>query len=530
MDTTGPASPPALQGSHLRTAILSPPVPYMPIQELSQANSIVIPECGRLVLPAQLPPYDDGPCVWFAAIPPPLTKSNLASVCAHFGTVKALIFPPAPSIDKALMIFKTPREATLCCHTLLANLTAANAGRRMCATIPGAHNPPTEEPLGTCIWFGGSCGVATEAELQRALSAAGLPNPRHIIRVTGTTPGLIFELQSISFVPRSLQCLMPVAQEGDRQPPPATTPAPWPTRASGAESMALPPHLLPPPEPSPMDIAAPTVPPPHPPPPPWHQTVDLQRAPSGPSTSSLPEALPRPPIAPPSAPPPPLPPPDQPPPPPPPPPPYSQPPLPDSSPPPPPPPPTNPKVEHPEPPSRRRTTRFSDLPAAEGRSVGPAVASPAGGTLGPPWVGHLAKSGMNLCKVLCSAKPKVSDGGLEGQEPLGWPTVLDVRIRVDLSSVLKQMFQSFTPDKRAIRRLMPVSAASDKGPLLDFVKYLTTRSRAGVVHLDKKEGVGPRTLYLIPPSKQNCELMGVGWEPKESVIVLVVSGEGGKRA
>lgn len=146
----------------------------------------------------------------------------------------------------------------------------------------------------------------------------------------------------------------------------------------------------------------------------------------------------------------------------------------------------------------------------------------------PTWVGHLAKSGKNLCKVACNEKAREGDKGLEGQEPLDWPDVLDVCKRIDLSIMLKQMFKDFTPDKRAVRRLLPLSIEEDKGPLVEFLEYLTNRSRAGVVHLRRMRDVVPRTLYLIPPSKESCEIMGIEWEPKDSVIVVVVSGEGVK--
>ncbi|GMH32478.1 hypothetical protein BSKO_00312 [Bryopsis sp. KO-2023] len=445
-------------------------------------------ETAHLMPTTVLPRHDDGPCLWFAALPHPLRKENLGPICSQYGTVDAIIFPSAPCHDKALVIFRSPREASLCCHHILNN-PVLSGGRRICATVPAAGNPcHLLDPISTCVWVGGAPSHDQERDVLNSLHNANLPPPRHIIVVNGACPGFLLELQFISMVTPSLDCLEPIDKQNYSQepcPPPPTNPSQVESRPGHSRAQ----------ETTWKAGRGGTQPNPMLPPGNWGtQATD--------GSNRSPRHFPQPP------------PPRQPP-----------PPLPESSvpgSPPPPPPPlasANPdkaadrwgghengsSFDR----SHRRFERDSTTPQARR----------------PYWSGNLAKSGVTMCRLVCWQNSENCVAGLSGREPLEWPDVLDVRLRVDINTALKPVHGT---QDRVLLRLSAGNSSNDHSKLKEFIKYLTDRTRAGVVHLrgSSSGGKGDRTMFLIPPTESAAKSLGIEVMSNDSLIVLVVPGRG----
>ncbi|KXZ45286.1 hypothetical protein GPECTOR_56g382 [Gonium pectorale] len=167
-------------------------------------------------------------------------------------------------------------------------------------------------------------------------------------------------------------------------------------------------------------------------------------------------------------------------------------------------------------------------------SLGARPSQPAATT----WQGGLAKSGSHVCTLRCwGGGGSAAGGATPGErEPVGWPGVLDVKLRVDLTYVVHSLYSHTAPQVRAMRRLLPCNSSggpadASAGPkLADFVSYLADKNRAGVIKLDASPAASlpPRTLYLVPPSEQVCAALGAEWTPLEPfLLALVVPAAGG---
>eukprot|EP00798_Chlamydomonas_sp_ICE-L_P002545 gene2545-4116_t len=141
----------------------------------------------------------------------------------------------------------------------------------------------------------------------------------------------------------------------------------------------------------------------------------------------------------------------------------------------------------------------------------------------PSWQGNLAKSGGPLCTLICLPEAGGSDlvelgGGSDLVEPRGWPSTLDVKLRVDLQYIVHQLYSNTPRSQRA---------------------YLAAKGRAGVIKLEPAGDADPRTLYLVPPSSSNqgmdgrtsyhvppsfsaCASLGVEWDPRDVILALVL--------
>eukprot|EP00884_Botryococcus_braunii_P011555 jgi/Botrbrau1/203/Bobra.0022s0183.1 len=174
----------------------------------------------------------------------------------------------------------------------------------------------------------------------------------------------------------------------------------------------------------------------------------------------------------------------------------------------------------------------SRLPAA----VPPHLRGPAGSIVPaagpgpePPWRGRLSKSGVVLCDIIC-LDGIGSEPGPAAREPSGWPAVLDVQMRADISGVLTTVFPNCPAGLRAVRRLVlaPTSNAArhsdQRHKFVSFLNYLSSRSRAGIIQglPPTDPAAGKRSLYLIPPTTTTAQRLGVVWDPAECLLALVI--------
>ncbi len=152
-------------------------------------------------------------------------------------------------------------------------------------------------------------------------------------------------------------------------------------------------------------------------------------------------------------------------------------------------------------------------------------APPEGSAPPSAWQGVLAKSGVPQCAVRClPADPLPATSSRAGTfpEPQGWPGTLDVRMRVDLQYLLGTVWAGAAAHVRAARRVV-VSAPADEGRLLEFVRYLADKGRAGVIKLGGAGGgggAGGRTLYLAPPSPSLAQALGLTWDARREAATL----------
>ena len=70
--------------------------------------------------------------------------------------------------------------------------------------------------------------------------------------------------------------------------------------------------------------------------------------------------------------------------------------------------------------------------------------------------------------------------------------------------------------------MAPGPGPDQAAPFSDFCRYLGGKQRAGVVPLPPAPGVGPRTLYLLPPSEGVARQLGVPYEARDLMLALVV--------
>lgn len=97
------------------------------------------------------------------------------------------------------------------------------------------------------------------------------------------------------------------------------------------------------------------------------------------------------------------------------------------------------------------------------------------------WHGQLAKSGVVKCKVEVLAKRP-------DQKP-SWPALLDVRNRVAVDRAMEQ--------PKHVLYVTARNDASDRRHFHEFCKYLTEKQRAGVVAVGSPSDQ-QRELYLVP--------------------------------
>eukprot|EP00899_Mesostigma_viride_P026941 jgi/Mesvir1/7431/Mv19212-RA.1 len=151
------------------------------------------------------------------------------------------------------------------------------------------------------------------------------------------------------------------------------------------------------------------------------------------------------------------------------------------------------------------------------------------------WSGRLCKSGVPLCMI---------NGQLDGActvngqlvatrpplEPVGWPSVLDVIMRADLTHVLTNVFKGTPAQQRSLLRLTAEEGESNHTQFIKFIEYLVQRQRAGVVKLPPVPGAlapaapskSGRMLYLLPPSRSVCSAVGTTCGMKDSILALIV--------
>ena len=152
-------------------------------------------------------------------------------------------------------------------------------------------------------------------------------------------------------------------------------------------------------------------------------------------------------------------------------------------------------------------------PAATGNGVQPVM-----------WTGVLRKSNATMCSLRC-----IDNGGMpqpSAREPYGWPEALEVNHRVKFPDVYSA-YHGASEHQRAVRVLLPGSAAEDPDKLKGFIKYLREKDRAGLAKLPRKDGVPARNVYLMAPSGQLCRELRVqlgadGGDPGAMLVAVVV--------
>lgn len=126
---------------------------------------------------------DFGPVVWFASLPPPMTKENLVDICARYGSIKMIIYPPGSS-DTALVVFQTSKEAFRCCQ----EVQLCHPSRLFCMNVVNVKKcVQTRVQTSTFLWIDCEPSQEVESGILRCLKSAQLPLPRHILRF-GETP------------------------------------------------------------------------------------------------------------------------------------------------------------------------------------------------------------------------------------------------------------------------------------------------------------------------------------------------------
>jgi hypothetical protein len=114
-------------------------------------------------------------------------------------------------------------------------------------------------------------------------------------------------------------------------------------------------------------------------------------------------------------------------------------------------------------------------------------------------------------------------------EPVEWPPVLDVLARSRVGEVL-DAYRSAPHAMRAVRRLLPAGGpgSRDDGGVGEFLDYLLSRDRAGLVRIPRGGGVGhPRDLHLLAPDEGVARALGLGGgyapRPGERSLLAVVT-------
>jgi hypothetical protein len=104
---------------------------------------------------------------------------------------------------------------------------------------------------------------------------------------------------------------------------------------------------------------------------------------------------------------------------------------------------------------------------------------------------------------------------------------LEVNHRVKFPDVFSA-YHGTSEHQRAVRLLLPGSAAEDPEKLKGFIKYLREKDRAGLAKLPRKDGVPARNVYLMAPSGQLSRELRVQFgavhegDPAAMLVAVVV--------
>eukprot|EP00250_Pteridium_aquilinum_P004363 c14579_g1_i1 orf=123-4520(+) len=137
------------------------------------------------------------------------------------------------------------------------------------------------------------------------------------------------------------------------------------------------------------------------------------------------------------------------------------------------------------------------------------------------WRGSLCKSGYQYCEVLAYHQKSGVCQYDTFHEPAEWPSKLDVTKRADFRSV-KYSFQNTSREQRQVCRLLVCQGSNNLQGFQQFESYLRQRDRAGVVMIPEREKIWARILFILPWSREICDLLMIPHQPGEGLIGLVL--------
>ncbi|KAI5065280.1 hypothetical protein GOP47_0019975 [Adiantum capillus-veneris] len=137
------------------------------------------------------------------------------------------------------------------------------------------------------------------------------------------------------------------------------------------------------------------------------------------------------------------------------------------------------------------------------------------------WRGSLCKSGYQYCEVLAYYQKSAMCQYDAFFEPAEWPNKLDVTKRADFRSV-KYSFQNTSRDQRQVCRLFVCQGTNNLQGFRQFESYLRQRDRAGVVMIPETGKIWARILFILPWSREICDLLAISHQPNEGLIGLLL--------
>lgn len=147
----------------------------------------------------------------------------------------------------------------------------------------------------------------------------------------------------------------------------------------------------------------------------------------------------------------------------------------------------------------------------------PPVLAPAQRERGPLWVGSVAKSTIRQCSVCISVASPYAARGCQG-----WPDTLDMQHRIMIPQAI-DLWKEHDPDHRGWAWVQP---DGDPQAFDNFVQYLCTRDRAGIVRPPVAPDVLFHTLYLIPaPSDDVVQQVGASVEGVSRLLLLLQASQ-----
>lgn len=137
------------------------------------------------------------------------------------------------------------------------------------------------------------------------------------------------------------------------------------------------------------------------------------------------------------------------------------------------------------------------------------------------WRGPLCKSGFQYCEVVVYRQDSAVCQHESIREPAEWPMKLDVTKRADYRSV-KYSFQNTPATQRQVCRLFVCPGSSNHQGFQQFESYLRQRDRAGVVIIPEAGKLWARILFILPWSREICDLLLVPQQPCDCLIGLLL--------